>query len=221
MADALRAARLVPAFLAAPRRSISSRRAPCCGERQARDAGAERRAGRMARRRWRTCRTGPPIVVANEFFDALPVRQFVRDGRRLARAAGRARRGGRARLRPCAGADAGLRMPAAARRRAGSCAARRAGDARRSPRASSRRAARCWPSTTATPARLRRHAAGREAPRLRRRAGRARRGGPHRPCRFRRAGAPRPRAGSDGWCTARRRRARSWPRSASPRAPTL
>ena len=48
---------------------------------------------------------GPLFVVANEFFDALPIRQFVRTRRRLARAADRpARRQARLRSRPRADA---------------------------------------------------------------------------------------------------------------------
>ena len=51
-----------------------------------------------------TCREGPLLLVANEFFDALPIRQFVRARRHVARARRRPRRGGPTRLRPRAGA---------------------------------------------------------------------------------------------------------------------
>ena len=100
MADALRAA---AGRSRLPRRrcaSISSRRARSCAS--ASSAAPRRRGVRpsLARERLDDVPDGPAILVANEFFDALPVRQFVRDRRGLARAPGRPRRGRRPRLRP-------------------------------------------------------------------------------------------------------------------------
>ena len=85
MLDALRAAKVMPGFRAAVV-GASGRDQP----------GACRRASSRRWRRWRrpvygiarstTSRTGPAIVVANEFFDALPVSQAVKQRGRLARA---------------------------------------------------------------------------------------------------------------------------------------
>jgi SAM-dependent MidA family methyltransferase len=78
MADALRAARLVPAFLAAARLALVET-SPRLRERQARTL-----AGAPLVPHWHdavaTLPPGPAIVLANEFFDALPIRQYVKTG---------------------------------------------------------------------------------------------------------------------------------------------
>jgi len=75
MADALRAARLVPAFLDAAALHLVET-SPALRERQ---REALREAGRTAA--WHDALgevpAGPAVVIANEFFDALPIRQFV------------------------------------------------------------------------------------------------------------------------------------------------
>ena len=147
--------------------------------------------------------TGPLLVIANEFFDALPVRQLDAQGRErtIAWADGRFVARGEvetetsphvARYRP---------RPRPPARRAG----RRGPDRRLRPR----------------PAGPGRHASGGVAPCLRRSVRGAGRARPHRPCRFRGAGRggagrPRPRAGDagrvaegDGDRPARRRARRS------------
>ncbi|MHB2167061.1 class I SAM-dependent methyltransferase [Alsobacter sp. R-9] len=79
MADALRAARLVPAFLAAADVHFVET-SPVLRARQAATL-----AGAATRPAWHdgldTIPPGPAIVIANEFFDALPVAQFVRTAR--------------------------------------------------------------------------------------------------------------------------------------------
>jgi SAM-dependent MidA family methyltransferase len=78
MADALRAARLVPAFLAAARLHLVEM-SPLLRERQAKSL-----AGAPLAPAWHggiaELPAGPAIVVANEFFDALPIRQYVKTG---------------------------------------------------------------------------------------------------------------------------------------------
>ncbi|KAA2242364.1 class I SAM-dependent methyltransferase [Salinarimonas soli] len=76
MRDALRAARVLPAFLAAVRVHLVET-SPALRARQGEAlAGVE-----VAwHERLEEVPEGPAIVVANEFFDALPVRQFVRAG---------------------------------------------------------------------------------------------------------------------------------------------
>ncbi len=74
MADALRAARMVPAFRAAVRVHLVET-SPVLRARQAATlAGADP----IWHADLATVPPGPAIVIANEFFDALPVRQFVR-----------------------------------------------------------------------------------------------------------------------------------------------
>ena len=79
MADALRATRGVPGFHAAARppsrRDQRSRCARCSS------AALGRLQADLARRASTTCRDGPLLLVANEFFDALPVRQFEKTAR--------------------------------------------------------------------------------------------------------------------------------------------
>ena len=77
MADLLRAARVAPAFRAAVAVHLVET-SPALRARQER--GARRRIGpaRLARQPSRACPTGRRSSIANEFFDALPVRQFVR-----------------------------------------------------------------------------------------------------------------------------------------------
>jgi NADH dehydrogenase [ubiquinone] 1 alpha subcomplex assembly factor 7 len=74
MADALRAARIVPGFCEAARLHLVERGAPL--------RAAQERALGPARPRWHDrlddVPEGPTILLANEFLDALPVRQFVK-----------------------------------------------------------------------------------------------------------------------------------------------
>ena len=74
MADALRAARLAPGFLAAAKVGLVETSPHLRGLQQERLAGHEvdfaDRVEALAE--------GPAIIIANEFFDALPIRQFVR-----------------------------------------------------------------------------------------------------------------------------------------------
>jgi len=74
MADALRAARLDPAFLAATELHFVETSPALIGAQRARLPQA-RHAGDFAE-----VPDGPLLLVANEFFDALPIRQFVRVG---------------------------------------------------------------------------------------------------------------------------------------------
>lgn len=77
MADALRAAKGVPGFLAAARVHLVET-SPVLKDRQ-------RQALTGIDVEWQddiaALPSGPMILIANEFFDALPIRQFVRDGR--------------------------------------------------------------------------------------------------------------------------------------------
>ncbi len=76
MADALRAARVLPGFLAAAELHLVETNA------RLRAAQAERLGDRVAG--WHdglaSVPDGPILVIANEFFDALPIRQLVRTG---------------------------------------------------------------------------------------------------------------------------------------------
>jgi len=78
MSDALRAARVLPAFLAA----VEVHLVETSPALRARQEAMLRAAGRPVRwhERLETVPPGPAIVIANEFFDALPIRQFVRAG---------------------------------------------------------------------------------------------------------------------------------------------
>ena len=93
---------------------------------------------------------GPAIVVANEFFDALPVRQFVARRARLVRAPRRARPGWRARLRAVPGARARARHRRPLRRRPGAARSGACDWRERSPDWRGKAAARRSSSTTAT-----------------------------------------------------------------------
>ena len=66
-------AALAPAFRAALT-SIWSRPRPACAPR----AGGWACGRRLARRRCDACPPAPLLLLANEFFDALPIRQFIR-----------------------------------------------------------------------------------------------------------------------------------------------
>ncbi len=114
MADLLRAARLVPAFLEAADVHLVET-SPVLRAQQRQRLAGRARADRLARERVGAAR-GPAIVIANEFFDALPVRQFVRtrEGWRE-RLVGLDDRG-RTDLRPCG--RAGPRLHGPPRRRA-------------------------------------------------------------------------------------------------------
>ena len=164
---------------------ISSRRARPCGSGSRPPSPQRPRPISMARAARRTCPTGPTLLVANEFFDALPVRQFVATERgwcerlvghrrTIASIFGlRPERGTGARHRGAARRGPGM-AGARRSRSTGEIARRLVRDRRRGPRS----------STTAMGPGLWRHPAGGEAPRLRRSARRAGRGGPHRPCGF-------------------------------------
>ena len=90
MKDALRAAKVMPDF----REAVVMHLVEISPALRS-AAGAHARAAVDCRctgiRRSTTCREGPAIVVANEFFDALPVHQAVKIRTRLARAPGRDR----------------------------------------------------------------------------------------------------------------------------------
>ena len=152
MADALRAARVRPAFLDAARLHLveTSRRL------RGLQAAALTRSGVAAawHDRIDDIPHGPLILIANEFFDALPIRQFVRTRRRLGGAHGRARRCRPARFRAPADRPAKMRPVdrlASRGRCASKCRRRRDRDHeqdRRADRPGRRRGARS--STTAT-----------------------------------------------------------------------
>jgi len=74
MADALRAARLSPDFLAAARIALVETSPHLMAMQRARLVGHEIAFAARAE----DLPEGPAIVIANEFFDALPIRQFVR-----------------------------------------------------------------------------------------------------------------------------------------------
>ena len=155
MAD--RAARGAPGRpISAPRsRCTSSRPARCCAPPSS-AALARRRAG-LARRRSTRCRTGPAICSANEFLDALPIRQLDARRRGLARARGGARRRPTWVRLAVAGPPVATLPLAAARMRVAPpgtiveiCAGRARPWPPGSPRASRATAARRCSSTTAT-----------------------------------------------------------------------
>ena len=97
MSDALRAARIVPEFRAALDVTLIETSPPLAEIQH--DALLDRRRADRLGASFAEAPEGPAIVIANEFLDALPVRQFVRQRRPLARAGRAARRRGRARLR--------------------------------------------------------------------------------------------------------------------------
>ena len=198
MADALRAARIVPRFLEAAQVHLVETSEIL----RARQRDTLAQAGTMAampvtwHEGFAEIPEAPLILIANEFFDALPIRQYMRARGALARAPDRARRQWRACLRALGENRDG---PSAR------CAGRRdprdvPGRARAHPR--DRRAARLeqrrgpphrlWPSS----ARVWRYAPGRAAARVRRSAPRAGGSRPYGPCRFRRARPGRPGRGS-------------------------
>ena len=170
----------------AGRAASSSRRRACTWSRSARPcarcsaqtlARSQHRARPSAGTRPRTrCRTGPAIVVANEFLDALPIRQLVFARRRLARARRRPRCG----MARCGSRRRRGRLAPRRRRRAaapGDIVELRAGEdallgdaCRARARADRRAVHRLRPGRAA----LRRYAAGRAPPRLCRSAGRTR-----------------------------------------------
>ena len=78
MADILRVA-VARAGLSAARIAVHLvETSPVLRKRQAETLRRVAAAIALARSRSATCRTGPLLLVANEFFDALPIRQFVR-----------------------------------------------------------------------------------------------------------------------------------------------
>ena len=76
MADALRAARVAPAFRAALRLHLVETSEPL--RRRQRDALAQGGVPISWHMRFEDVPRGPTIAVANEFFDALPIRQYLR-----------------------------------------------------------------------------------------------------------------------------------------------
>ena len=89
MSDVLRVGRAAPDFLDRSR-SISSKPAPFYATCK-RGRWRERRPGRLARRSRGDCRAHRCSLLANEFFDALPARHFVRARAGVAGAADRPR----------------------------------------------------------------------------------------------------------------------------------
>ena len=77
MADLLRAARVAPGFRAALDVHLVEMSEPLAAE-QHRDAGEPPVYRSPGTKRSSRCRSGPTMIIANEFFDALPVRQYVR-----------------------------------------------------------------------------------------------------------------------------------------------
>ena len=98
MADVLRATRGVPGFHAAAQVALVEA-SPACARCRRQDPWHRQCPHWLDR--VEDLPDQPLFLVANEFFDALPIRQFQRDARRLARTAGRADRR-RAGLRPVA-----------------------------------------------------------------------------------------------------------------------
>ena len=227
MSDALRAARIVPEFRAALDVTLIET-SPPLAQIQYDALLTARRADRLAGDACAEAPDGPAIILANEFLDALPVRQFVR-------------RGGRWRERMVRLDDAG---ELGVRRR------RRAGALSSTPRPTRARCSRSTPSRHRFMFelaarlvkqggaalfvdyghgvdRLRRHAAGAARPSHGRPARRSRRSGPHRPCRFRRDGAQRARdrrgrlrPDRPGRLPARARHRRAHPRARRARRPS-
>ncbi|MBV9569100.1 MAG: SAM-dependent methyltransferase [Hyphomicrobiales bacterium] len=86
MADALRAARVVPRFLTASRLHLVET-SEILRARQRETLGRAEASGVPINAQWITWHEsfaeipdGPFILIANEFFDALPIRQYLRDG---------------------------------------------------------------------------------------------------------------------------------------------
>ena len=116
-ADARRAARRRARLPGFARRgaALAGRDEPGAPRPAGRDAGGRRPAA--GRRRRRSCRPGRSIVIANEFFDALPIRQFQRaDALWRERRVGGRRRRARLRLGPRRGRTP-RSTPASPRRR--------------------------------------------------------------------------------------------------------
>ena len=91
MLDALRAAQVVPAFRSALVVHLVEI-SPVLQQRQQQALSRHRRAGACGTSRSTRCRTVPLIVLANEFFDALPVQSGGQADQRLVRARDRDRR---------------------------------------------------------------------------------------------------------------------------------
>jgi SAM-dependent MidA family methyltransferase len=79
MADALRAARVVPAFFKALDVHLVETSETLTAVQRGMLAGCGVQP--TWHERWDTLPEGPAIIIANEFFDALPIRQYVRDTR--------------------------------------------------------------------------------------------------------------------------------------------
>ncbi len=191
MSDALRAARIVPEFRAALDVTLIET-SPSLANIQ-----YEALLTSGAPIAWRATLSeapeGPAIILANEFLDALPVRQFVRRGGRWRERMVRLDDSGRTGVRPRQRSRAlyqsrgGRRRGARGQRRRPSLHVRARRAAGQTGRRGAVRRLRPWRD------RLRRHAAGFARASHGRSAGRSRRSGHHRPCRFRRDGAQRAR----------------------------
>ena len=165
MSDALRAARLRAGVPAMRSTSRSSRASPKLAQIQY-EALAGCGVGVAWHRTISETPPGPAIVIANEFFDALPVRQYVYSERALARARGRHRRGGRAQVRGLQRLTSPILAPGGEGDILEVGAGAPALDARARGAHGDSRAARCSSSTTATARPARRHAAGAARPPL-------------------------------------------------------
>ena len=186
MRDALRAAAAMPGFGAAAR-LVLVETSPVLRARQAEALAGQAPAwvGSAA-----ALPGGPAIVVANEFFDALPIRQFQRlDAFWRERLVGVGARAAGGRLgTAAAGRGARRALPAGARRGGGRGVAGRGGGGGGARGADRRRGGRGAHFRLRRRGGGRRHPAGAEAARARRSAGGARRGRPDRARRLRRAG---------------------------------
>ena len=178
MTDALRAAKVLPGFRNAA--DVASRRdQPGAAEAPAADASTASTCHVTWHETLDDVPDGPLIILANEFFDALPVHQAVRHGRRLARARDRDRRRRRTRFRRRRASRSRMfeRILAAAdqrRRRIGAMFEWRTDTcgARDRPPARTRRRRRADHRLRSRQSATRRHAAGRARAHLFRSAGR-------------------------------------------------
>ena len=180
MADALRARQGRAGLPRRRRRCIWSRSARCCRRSSSRRWQRSAMPVALAHSARPTCRPVPSIVVANEFFDALPVQSGGQDRATAGiERAGRDRRRRRARVRRSRRADAAFRRDCCraalreAPRRLDLRMARRHDGAGARPPHAPRRRRRAGDRLRPRRKRARRHLAGGRPPRLCRPAGRA------------------------------------------------